>query len=736
MAPLRNLIYFIFLFAFVTTNAFAVEYEYFIEDPAAVDPTGTDPSAGKLEELYAYYNSSTKVFQWRTEFSPVDGKLPDGYWLAVNNGPNPKGHAGELALLYADFTDPNDPILTVYAYNGANGFSSYREGCIGADCAIPGVTTPDRIQSSLVDTGLVLDFTVDDTTVPGNRIINLKIDASVIRDHTPLNPDPEGGPWYGLGFDTEIGYWFHTTSSLPRFLYCDKGSKDEVCTDVAAGQSSVDFLQVFGATPGIGWTRGHYDKHGLEANTVPHCTGLLFAGNTGPALSKSRDPQHQYSLAKAEKIVGSPGCIELEINKPFKAALIGGDGDGDKLTVSYSGVPTGALIDPPSGASQFPPFPVNFSWTPTLTDAGSSHLVDILFDDGLSEVSCPLSFCVPEDQPPVCDLAITGTPECAGPEEATVVRFDASGSFDPEGVELVYEWSTDCVDNEGVPLVVTPLGDGEEAEMVFLDPGLGHDVSCNVSVTVFDRNTQSSNCNIPVEIEACEFECLPSQEDACGVCFGPGENCCADEGLACDPCDQSIVRDACDVCNGPGVDECGTCDGSIVPDQCGVCDGDGTSCLGCESLNITGQQFELDSNAQEQLQYVRQAIRVLKTKGTRPRANRRFAKSIWEQSHSLYESSWFVTWSIPSVVLECENETFCIDVSHVSELATFSANAEELFSNARKTVRRVRRQVKRSTGERARAVGRRALKRARRALDQSVQLVQETPVSTTSCTTG
>lgn len=49
-----------------------------------------------------------------------------GFTLAINDGPNPKADVpGAMALFYIDCKDFNNPIVSVYAYNGRNDATSF-----------------------------------------------------------------------------------------------------------------------------------------------------------------------------------------------------------------------------------------------------------------------------------------------------------------------------------------------------------------------------------------------------------------------------------------------------------------------------------------------------------------------------------------------------------------------------------------------------------------------------------
>ncbi len=165
--------------------------------------SGFNNNGGATQSLEASFNEETGQLSFQAEIDHLSNRTANGFTVAINDGPNPKGH-GELSLLYFDATGAV-PVLTAYAYNGQNNFSAYFDG---SDAA--GTQPADRIASSLVDDSFVVDMwaTDDGTTVT----MGFVIDASVIIDHSPLYAADY--PWYGIGFDDKMGIWFHNKADL------------------------------------------------------------------------------------------------------------------------------------------------------------------------------------------------------------------------------------------------------------------------------------------------------------------------------------------------------------------------------------------------------------------------------------------------------------------------------------------------------------------------------------------
>ena len=169
--------------------------------------------AGKLNRLTTSFDNNTQRFTMRANFGAVPGTnlKTDGFWVALSGGANPKGHGGELALLYFDATGET-PTLTAYNYNGVDGNTSYRDGSPEA-----GDQAPDRIKSSLLDISWINDIQAFDEA-DGSRTMRFDIDATEINSHNPAYPG--NSPWTGLAYGDQVGIWFHHTAGS-SFAYQD-----------------------------------------------------------------------------------------------------------------------------------------------------------------------------------------------------------------------------------------------------------------------------------------------------------------------------------------------------------------------------------------------------------------------------------------------------------------------------------------------------------------------------------
>lgn len=178
---------------------------------------GLNDAGGRVSSILASYDTVTHQFSWQVDYSD---QIVDGFWLAVSPGANPKGHAGELALIYADFSRAT-PAISVYAYNGVNGDNSYRDGR-----AIDGIQTPDSIASTLAaDPASGLSAVASRQNIGSGRRLSISFDASIVQEHNPMY-DSALNEWTGLAFGTgvnpEVGIWMHSVDGL-NTSYNDQG---------------------------------------------------------------------------------------------------------------------------------------------------------------------------------------------------------------------------------------------------------------------------------------------------------------------------------------------------------------------------------------------------------------------------------------------------------------------------------------------------------------------------------
>lgn len=170
-------------------------------------------TGGTVESINSTFDSSTKRLTFDVLFSGANNTasplVTNGFWLVVDNGPNPKTHSGELAIIYFDASrvfagTASAPTVTVYEYNGVNANTSWRDG--NGD----GTTDGGDLIKGANETGFINNVSAGTQTIAAQtyRRLTFDINATDIITHTPLFP-VAGTDWYGTGFDDHLGIWFH-----------------------------------------------------------------------------------------------------------------------------------------------------------------------------------------------------------------------------------------------------------------------------------------------------------------------------------------------------------------------------------------------------------------------------------------------------------------------------------------------------------------------------------------------
>jgi hypothetical protein len=719
------------------SSSYAIEYIY---RWAPSNNSGQNLVAGKATLFESTFDDSTNQFLFRVTFEPQNGVLPDGFTLVLNDGPNPKGHAGELAMLFFDNsakaqkTTGDLPILTVYAYNGQNNFSAYFNG----NNTTSPIKAPDRILSSLLDDSWIHSMSSIDQN--GTRVIELLLDVTELREHEPAYPDPVD-EWYGIGFGSKLGMWFHTLSGL-NASYCTDQS-GPVCANLVPGQSSTGFLK--------SWSFSHhgwYDISNHNANARPLCE-----------LSSSAEV--------------------LEIGQYFLASFLAIDPDpGAQLTVSYSGFPSGVNVHPANGSSHSGRVKGAIDWVPLAIHAGNTYNIEFTFTDQHgAEVICPLVLEVLENEPPVCDLTFeSGALECGITSHLSFLN--GAASFDPEGKPLSYSWNYSCpgldankseLQVENCQLSACPAD--------FNSDGKVDGADLNILLAAWNRNLPPADLNGDGIVDGQDLTIFWSywgacpEREECGSPFGQLElfvtqqelpvqcqvmltvsdgvdsaTCSVDVTLNADPADF----DACGVLCGPGTNQCGQC-GELnselcdpcnpdkFEDQCGVCGGDGQSCLGCLDINISQFLFAMDGGAFKQLALNRKLARRITLlsrflESTERRSHRRFARRLGRQSQLRYDQAWRSTWSLPQVNTTCENIIFCTLNDNSIFISAYNQSSFELQKLMRQAVRRAN-TVNRQAGG-AKSVRRwiRDIRvRGRAVYQQNIAISASVPATSSSC---
>lgn len=216
-------------------------WDWNLGDPGA---GAINNAGGTFESVHAEYNTNTKMFHWSTTFSD---QVTEGFTLAVSGGPNPKGHAGELALIYFDASNLASPEITAYAYNGKNSASTYYDGNGNVGGNQPYDLIMDVNKASWIQSISAVDNA-------GKRTLSFTINASDVNGHSPMYPDMVD-PWAGLAFGEQLGLWMHPYRNFdPTY-----GMNGEITSLNASNQ---------------GW----FDGHSYTTTPTPGSLALASAG--------------------------------------------------------------------------------------------------------------------------------------------------------------------------------------------------------------------------------------------------------------------------------------------------------------------------------------------------------------------------------------------------------------------------------------------------------------------------
>lgn len=183
----------------------------------ASDVGGND-KVGIHKNILTTFDNTTDLFTWQStlQTNPKNGKLADGAWLVVSEGPNPRNDIQEYTIFYLDGTNEK---VSLYTYNGSNGNNSWN----------------DQDSTYLGEIALTVD-----NNIAGERTFRFSHDMTDINARQDL-----GDNWKGTFFSDSVGIWFHgldglTTAynnpdgSLSKFSYNSKGWYDVAYQDAEA----------------------------------------------------------------------------------------------------------------------------------------------------------------------------------------------------------------------------------------------------------------------------------------------------------------------------------------------------------------------------------------------------------------------------------------------------------------------------------------------------------------------
>jgi hypothetical protein len=172
--------------ASITTTTNSYEWK-----PGTTGPISVNDGIGKHKQINTTYTTEvqgsktlSETFTWNSVFEKNNNSLPNGGWLVISDGPNPKGQAKEFAIFYMDAVKNK---LTAYAYNGENNSNSFKNN--------PFLGSWDNVLN-VVDDG-------------NKRSIGFSLDVAGINARTDIDPE-----WKGVKFDKNVGIWFHAAKNV------------------------------------------------------------------------------------------------------------------------------------------------------------------------------------------------------------------------------------------------------------------------------------------------------------------------------------------------------------------------------------------------------------------------------------------------------------------------------------------------------------------------------------------
>ena len=157
-----------------TPSAFAALLYSYEAGPGNFGNGSLDADKRSYNSITASYHSKG-FLSFGTDFGDARA---DGFWLVINNGPNPKYHRGELAIFYGHLGSKR---LYAYEYDGNNSPNSW-----------------NTLGNQLEYFGNVIQR--DDES------FNFRIDVRDLNSRTDIGPN-----WTGAQFGEQVGIWYHPT---------------------------------------------------------------------------------------------------------------------------------------------------------------------------------------------------------------------------------------------------------------------------------------------------------------------------------------------------------------------------------------------------------------------------------------------------------------------------------------------------------------------------------------------
>lgn len=168
---------------------------------------GGNANVGVHKQIKTSFDDESDLLTWSSTFSanPNSGKLANGAWLVLSEGPNPKGYVQEYTMFYMDGVNNK---LTAYAYNGVNGSNSWADNGYGEES--------DFIGS--------WDLNVSESADGSERTFSFDLDMTDINNNNVDGVDL-GDSWKGTFFGEEVGVWFHGVENVQASYDIDGSGK-------------------------------------------------------------------------------------------------------------------------------------------------------------------------------------------------------------------------------------------------------------------------------------------------------------------------------------------------------------------------------------------------------------------------------------------------------------------------------------------------------------------------------
>lgn len=196
--------------------ATATTYMYEVQNPVQAS------SAGHIDSLSSTYDSTGHILSWQTTVSDSGTPMADSFWVVLSNGANPKGISDQLPIFFLDGSASFDangdatgiaPILTAYAYNGQNGFTSFADPGVTLLSSAGGTWSGSNVLTATGDSNShTLGFTIDTSLLDDSAFVGTQ--------YASAGEAFDASNWEGAGFGSQIGVWFHalnTTGVAPTY---------------------------------------------------------------------------------------------------------------------------------------------------------------------------------------------------------------------------------------------------------------------------------------------------------------------------------------------------------------------------------------------------------------------------------------------------------------------------------------------------------------------------------------